>query len=185
MRIISGILKNRRFKMPKNIRPTQDKVRKALFDILRGNIEGSIFLDLFAGSGSVGLEAFSRGAKEVILVENGQSGINAIRENLESLSPEERVSKISLLAADAFRAIDSLVKQGKRFDIIFADPPYYKELANKTLKKLTSYDILSANGFLIMQHHKKDLLPKEAGFLRLLRQEKYGDTILTFYQKTF
>lgn len=183
MKIIAGSFKNRYFKMPKGIRPTQDKVRKALFDILSPQIKESIFLDLFSGSGSVGLEALSRGAEEVTLVENNRDCLNLLKENLNRLKPQEWEDKILTLAMDSFAAIDFLFKHSRKFNIVFLDPPYYKDAANKILKKLISCDILSANGIAVVQHHKKDLLPKKAGFLRLLRQESYGDNLLSFYEK--
>jgi len=183
MRIISGRFKGRLIKMPKGIRPTQNKVRKALFDILSPRITESVFLDLFAGSASVGLEALSYAAKEVVLVEDNSASLKALRENIRSLNLAE--GEVSLLVIDAFRALDLLFKKGKSFDIVFLDPPYYRGLANKILKKLRLCDILLSNGLVVIQHHKKDLLPKEAGFLKLSRQERYGDTILSFYQKIF
>lgn len=184
MRIISGKLKSRLIKMPKGIRPTQDKVRKALFDILSALIKDSLFLDLFAGSGSVGFEAISRGAKQVFLVESQRNCLKFIKESLSKLTQDEEPNKIQLLPMDALTAIDYLHRQKRIFQIIFLDPPYYRTLPNKTLKKLIAYDILSPNGIVVVQHHKKDLLPQEAGFLRLMRQCRYGDTILTFYIKS-
>ncbi len=186
--------------MPKGIRPTQDKVRKALFDMLSPVIRGSVFLDLFAGSASVGLEALSRGADEVILVESHPASQKIIRENLKNLTAEEERERISLLPMDSQEAVAFWFKKGKRFDIIFLDPPYYAglaprlrsglatinnqgSLAKKALLTLAGCDILSSNGLIVVQHHKKDLLPQEAGFLRLMRQKRYSDTILSFYAK--
>jgi 16S rRNA (guanine966-N2)-methyltransferase len=217
MRIISGKYKGRTIKMPKGIRPTQDKVRKALFDIL-GDIEGLSFLELFAGSGAVGFEAFSWGAKEVVFVENNRRCTEKIKENLSALglvelpacpaSPAGGRQAGRVIELDVFKALKQLNNQGEKFDIIFLDPPYYRRkfprhhvsrsslgdsglaetgevssLAKKTLQTLEAYDILAPNGFIVVQHFKKDNLPAELGDLVLFKQARYGDAVLSFYKR--
>ena len=202
MRIISGKYKGRTIKMPEGIRPTQNKVRKALFDIL-GDIEGLSFLELFAGSGAVGFEALSQGAKKVVFVEKDRKCIEKIEENLSVLV----FSHSRVLALDALVAIKQLGKAGEKLDIIFLDPPYYKRkvprhyvsrsslgdsgskvavmgesLSKKTLQTLGAYDILAPNGFIVVQHFKKDKLPGESGQLVLVKEARYGDTVLSFYK---
>jgi len=178
MRIISGKYKGRIIKMPKGIRPTQDKVRKALFDIL-GSMEGLAFLELFAGSGAVGLEALSQGASEAVFVEKDRRCIEEIKQNLSVLA----FWRSRVLALDVLVAIERLNKASEKFDIIFLDPPYYQDLVKKTLQTLSGYDILAPNGFVIVQHFKKDNLPEALGDLRLFKQARYGDTLLSFYRK--
>ncbi len=178
MRIIGGIYKGRVIAMPKSIRPTQDKVRKALFDIL-GDMEGLSFLELFAGSAAVGLEAVSRGASELALVEQDRNCLAVIRKNIESLKPPN----CSLYPKDSQDMIKLLAKGGRRFDIVFLDPPYYEDLAKKTLQILGAYDIVAPNGFVIIQHFKKDTLLPQAGDLARFKQASYGDTVLSFYRK--
>jgi len=178
MRIISGTHKGRILKAPKGIRPTQDNAKKALFDIL-GGMNEIRFLELFAGSGSIGLEALSLGAREVVFVEKEQKCFDVIRDNLELC----KFSNSSITRGDAELALKRFRDQKKVFDIIFFDPPYYRELAKKTLQLLGAYDILAPNGFVIAQHFKKDLLPEIAGVLKLFRQERYGDTVLSFYKR--
>ncbi|MCX5703656.1 MAG: 16S rRNA (guanine(966)-N(2))-methyltransferase RsmD [Candidatus Omnitrophica bacterium] len=178
MRIITGKYKGRVIKMPKGIRPTQDKARKALFDIL-GDIEGLSFLELFAGSGAVGIEALSQGAKEVIFVEKDRGCIEAIQANLEVLE----ASAAQVIGLDTLEAIRRFSQKQEKFEVIFSDPPYYLDLAKKTLQILGAYDILAPNGFIVMQHFKKDELPIEQGQLRLLKEARYGDTLLSFYEK--
>jgi 16S rRNA (guanine(966)-N(2))-methyltransferase RsmD len=178
MRITSGKYRGRIIDGPKHIRPTQDKVRKAVFDIL-GDIEGLSFLELFAGSGAVGLEAVSRGVTELALVEYNRDCQLAIKKNIESL----KAKSCSLYPLEAERAIEALHKEGKTFDIIFLDPPYYKEMSKKTLQTLDACDILAPNGFIVVQHFKKDTLPEDIGNLTLLKEVKYGDTSLSFYRK--
>ena len=164
--------------MPKGIRPTQDKVRKALFDIL-GDIQGLSFLELFSGSGAVGFEAVSRGVTDLTLVEYNPSCLMAIRKNIESLKPKA----CDLYPKEAGDAIESFRKNKKKFDIIFLDPPYHKDMSKKILQMLGAYDILAPNGFVVVQHFKKEQLPKESGKLTLIKEARYGDTLLSFYRK--
>jgi len=188
--------------MPAGIRPTQDKVRKALFDIL-GDIEGLSFLELFAGSGAVGFEAASRGARDLTLVELNRACLLAIEKNIDAL----KIRDCNVCPKEADDAIKALHKNKKRFDIIFLDPPYYQDLSHsrtalktagyppsmageesgslskKTLQTLSAYDILTPSGLVIAQHFKKDNLPDALGDLALFRQAHYGDTVLSFYRK--
>ena len=178
MRIISGKFRGRVIKMPGGIRPTQNKVRKALFDIL-GDVEGLSFLELFAGSGGVGFEAVSKGARELTLVEYNRDCLLAIRKNIASLA----LKSCNLYPLETEKAIRTLNKDKHEFDIIFLDPPYYQGLAKKTLQILGAYDILAPCGFVVIQHFKKDELPEESGKLKLVKETRYGDTVLSFYQK--
>lgn len=192
MRIMTGKYKGRELKMPKGIRPTQDKVRKAIFDILM-DVEGLTFLELFAGSGAVGLEALSRGAIGLVLVESDRNCQLAIKENMEHL----KIDNAIVYPQEVFRAIEHLSKAQKKFDIIFLDPPYYKEklvgqegleeaqdsltLSKKTLQLLGCCDILAPNGFVIVEHFKRDPLPEDMAGFALIKRASYGDTFLSFY----
>lgn len=178
IRITSGQYRSRKIIMPSGIRPTQDKIRKALFDIL-GDIEGLSFLELFAGSGAVGLEAVSRGVKNLTLVESNRSCLMAIEKNIEAL----KAGACDVLPKEALDAIKILAKENRRFDLIFLDPPYYKDWPKKALQTLVAYDILTPGGLVIAQHFKKDNLPDTLGDLALFRQYSYGDTVLSFYRK--
>ena len=197
MRIISGRFKGRVIRLPKGIRPTQDKVREALFDIL-GDIQGLSFLELYAGSGAVGLEALSQGAGKVVFVERDRVCIAGIKQNLaafgfspnppqaEKAKTGERVSELAhchLIEMDVDRALEQLNQNAEKFDIIFFDPPYYQDLVKKTLKTLGHYDIVAPNGLIICQHFKKDSLLEVIDNLSLIKQKKYGDTRLSFYKK--
>jgi 16S rRNA (guanine(966)-N(2))-methyltransferase RsmD len=194
MRIITGKYKGRVIKIPKDIRPTQNKVRKAVFDIL-GDLEGLSFLELYAGSGAIGLEALSQGAREAVFVEKNIRCCEVIKGNLKSAG----LVDVRVFRMDALEAVEKLSREGKRFDIIFFDPPYYSGTASpvrgrssrclisdgakKTLQTLSQYDILSPNGFIIAQHLNKDNLPAELGVLHLFRQAQYGDTVLSLYKR--
>lgn len=178
MKIITGRYKGKAIVSPKGIRPTQDKVRKALFDIL-GDMEGVSFLELFAGSGAVGFEAVSRGAKDLVLIEYNPECLLAIKKNIESL----KIKQCVFYAKEASEAIKAFYNAKKEFDIIFLDPPYYEDLSKKILQMLGAYDILARNGFVVVQHFKKENLPKESGDLALIKESRYGDTMLSFFKK--
>lgn len=195
MRITTGKFKNRRLFMPKGIRPTQNKVRKAVFDIL-ASVAGLSFLELFAGSGAVGLEALSRGAAFLVLIENNPECLGVIKKNIELLGARDCI----LYPKEAEAAIKAFHAQAKRFDIIFLDPPYRAEafprpgsgstatshreppLAKKALQTLAAYDILAPDGLVIIQHFSKDDLPEASGDLVLCKRANYGDTALSFYK---
>ena len=182
MKIIGGEFRGRRLKTLKSVkmRSTPMRVKEALFNILGNRVAGSSFLDLYAGSGQIGIEALSRGAKEVIFVDNHPSAISLIRTNLGFL-PDEKSPKIP--RNNVLRAIGNLSRKKKIFDIIFLDPPYKSRLVRNTLQPLAKSDILKTTSLVIAEHHKTLALDKEIGFLNQVRQERYGDTVLTFYQK--
>jgi 16S rRNA (guanine966-N2)-methyltransferase len=177
MKILGGKFRGRPLGMPRHIRPTQNKVRKAIFDIM-GDIEGLSFLELFAGSGAVGFEAASRGVGELTMVESDDRCLSVLKRNLAAFGVN-----CGVYLKDAEGAIRYFHSAKKTFDIVFLDPPYYQELAKKALQTIGAYDILAPNGFVIVQHFKRDILPETAGNLRLLRQRSYGDTLLSIYQK--
>lgn len=185
MQIISGSLKGRRILFPKNIRPTQNKVRKAIFDCLGDFVKGSIFLELFAGSGAVGIEAFSYGAKEVSFVEQDSLCLRLIESNLKLLGLES----YRLYRKDSMDSFDFLSKKRLRFDIIFLDPPYLKDLAKNSLLSLSACDIVAAQGVVVLEHHKREELPREAvgngrdRSLLLFKQKRYGDKVLSFFRR--
>jgi len=194
MRITTGIYRNRKLHMPKGIRPTQDKVRKAVFDIL-GDISGLTFLELFAGSGAVGFEALSRGVVALTLVECNANSVLAIKRNIALLN----ATACKLYYLEAEKAVKLLGLDKKLFDIIFIDPPYYKvaasrhsagqegnlvePLAKKILQTLEAYDILAPNGLIVVQHSKLELLPADSLKFTLIKEAKYGDTWLSIFRK--
>ena len=183
MRIIGGEYRGRSLKMPKGvrIRPTQDRVREAVFNIIRTAVPEARILDLYAGSGAFGIEALSRGAYSAIFVDNNINCIRVIKFNLLVLGDSARLSQ--LVKLDAVRAISRFKKEGKTFDIIFLDPPYHKDLARNCLIKIDACDILSQRGFVICEHHLKDVMPEETASFACFKQRKYGDTMLSFYRR--
>jgi 16S rRNA (guanine(966)-N(2))-methyltransferase RsmD len=184
MKIISGIFRGRNFYMPADIRPTQNLVRGALFDMIGESIQGASFADFFSGSGAVGLEALSRGAARVVCVEREAKNAALIRENMGLLKEGVlgATGILEVVARDAFSAIKLFAAQKQQFDFVFVDPPYGRELAKKALKTLGGYDILHTNSTLIIQHDAKEILPETAGRINCFRQRKYGATFLSFYK---
>lgn len=170
------------------LRPTQNKVKQAIFNIFQSEIAGAEFLDLFAGKGTVGLEAFYRGARHVILVDK-QPAVGAVRPPAgRAGEPPLQEQKFEIIKQDVFSAIQKFYKNGKQFDFIFADPPYHENLYQKLLTGLVKYDILKKTGFLILEHYWKEVLPENVGAgskpdLKLWKKKKYGDTVLSIYIK--
>lgn len=178
MRIISGEKKGTRlFSLKKRkIRPTSDKVKGAIFNVLV-SVEDKKILDLFAGSGALGIEALSRGAKEAVFVDSSFTSLDLIRKNLEKLGFKD---KSRLIKKNVLRFLKGET-EGK-FDLILADPPYGKGLCQKVLEILSEKEILNPDGVLVIEHHKKEKIEKLENFI-LLQERKYGDTLVSFFRK--
>lgn len=194
MRVIAGKYRSRRLKTLRGIalRPSSDRLRETLFNILGAAIEGAIFLDLFAGSGAVGIEALSRGARGAIFVENHPAGAALISQNLASLGIPEAAQVASrttfagtaeILRMDAMRALERLGEGGVRVDLVFADPPYSDMRAYRDiLAFLGDSELLVHSGRVIAEHRRKTNLPSIAGRLERSRVVEQGDTALSFYK---
>jgi 16S rRNA (guanine966-N2)-methyltransferase len=179
MRIIAGQFRSRRLKgtPPPGIRPTSDKLRETLFNILGPSVQGATFLDGCAGMGAIGIEAISRGAAEVYFVDQSRKATRIIRENLEALEIKDG---FKLLEMDLSKALDTLSKQ---FDIAFIDPPYEREdLYMAALERLGTRDLLSPEGVLIIEHSKRGTLPESVGRIHQVRSLVQGDAALAFYR---
>ena len=186
MRVISGSMKGRLLSFPKDIRPTQNKIRKAVFDIVGQDMSGIDFLELFAGSGAVSLEALSRNAARVSMVERDSASIETIESNLNTLNIDgygESGAQVRIFPTDVFISIKKFSEKQEKFDVIFADPPYEVGLGKKTLKTIVAYDILQPNTVVIIQHHKNEILPEDEGRIRLIRRRQYGSSVLSIYQQ--
>jgi 16S rRNA (guanine(966)-N(2))-methyltransferase RsmD len=182
MRIVGGSFRSRLIAMPKgiDIRPTPDKVREAIFNIL-GDVSGKNVLELFAGSGAFGIEAVSRGARHVTFVDNNFRCIETIRANLESLAVEP--SRYDIIRANALSVFPRLEKAEEKFDIVFLDPPYHKGMARKSLINVDNYDILAPAGLTVIEHFKKDDLVLDLGSLVFDKERRYGDTLISIYRR--
>ena len=171
--------------MPKDMRPSQNILRKAIFDILGQDMEGLEFLELYAGSGAVGFEALSCGAKKVTFVEKEERCARVIEGNQKLLiikAAGKPLGQCEILNTDTFWAIKQLAQNKRKFDIVFIDPPYGHELAKKTLKTLMAYDILHPNCFIIVEYHKHETLPELEGRFSLIRERKYGASYLAIFE---
>jgi 16S rRNA (guanine(966)-N(2))-methyltransferase RsmD len=179
MRIVGGEARNRQIYLPKKcrIRPTSDKIKETLFNILR-DVEGKSFLDLFAGSGNVGIEALSRGAARVVFIERNVVLTNAIEKNVESLGLRLRCQ---MLKMEVGRGIRELGERGEKFDTLFADPPYETGLIKKTLKNLEDGRLFTGSSTIVVQHSKREALPESMSDHYVLQDQRiYGDTALSF-----
>lgn len=177
MRVIAGYARGTRLKAPKGtlVRPTADKVKEALFSILGSRVIGSVFLDLYAGSGAVGVEALSRGADQAVFVDNRRENIALIKENLNKTKLEERATVIN---SDVTKAISSPPLESIRADLVFLDPPYnLKDLGN-VVNRLLESRLLNAKALIVVEHAYKNRLWSNA--FEIIRQKKYGDTCLSF-----
>lgn len=182
MRIIGGMTRGHPLKIAKgrHIRPTSAYLREVLFDVLQSRVGAATFLDLFAGSGAVGMEALSRGARGVTFVDQSAVSIASIADNLARMDVAERAV---LIKADAMAAIRRLSSRGQRFSVIFVDPPYQGELLEKTLSTLSRYDLLEDEGVLIAEHFHKREMPLQLSGLTKTREIRHGETKLSFYGK--
>ncbi|HEY2987216.1 MAG TPA: 16S rRNA (guanine(966)-N(2))-methyltransferase RsmD [Candidatus Binatia bacterium] len=180
MRVISGQAKGRRLKTPKGreLRPTADRVKEALFNILPHDLSGRRVLDLYAGTGSLSLEALSRGAEAAVLVEISRDATQAIEENLRAL---EFTARSRVVAGPVFRSIRTLGRAGERFDLILLDPPYDKELVGETLKAIAAEGLLAESGVVVAEHSVREKVAERYGALVLTDQRRYGDTQLSFF----
>lgn len=160
-------------------RPTSDRVKEALFNIISVRIPGARALDLFAGSGGLGIEALSRGAETVVFVEKNPAAVAVIKENLQRTNLWDRSEVIN---ADAMEALAALEKHGRKFDLIFMDPPYGKKLIDGALNKVEKSDIIGEGALIAAEHDVDDRLPESVGRLKAVRQARYGDTVLSFFK---
>jgi 16S rRNA (guanine966-N2)-methyltransferase len=186
MRVIAGTYRSRQLKSlntPK-LRPTSDRLRETLFNILSPRISGAYFLDLFAGTGAIGIEALSRGAEEAVFVENHPPAAKLIRENLTSLGIK---SGATVLQLDALAALEKIQQRQKdpafAYDFIFLDPPYAAaEQYLKVMDFLAAAPFVSPDTIVIAEHTRKFELPEEFAALERVRVLRQGDAVLSFYR---
>jgi 16S rRNA (guanine966-N2)-methyltransferase len=182
-RIIGGEGKGRRLKAPRGLdtRPTAARVRQTLFDILAARLPGCRFLDAFAGSGAVGLEALSRGAALVVFVESAAGAVAALRANADALA--RAGGNVRVLRQDARAALAALADAGESFDVIYVDPPYASDLYEKALEQAGRKGLLGEDGVVVAEHFHKRALPERIGALARTREVRVGDHRLSFYRR--
>lgn len=181
MRVISGKVRGLKLNTPKNedVRPTTDRVKESLFNMINPYIMESNVLDLFAGTGSLGIECLSRGANKCVFVDISKESISIIKSNIK----KARVENESIVLNSDFKdAISKLKIQGNKFDVIFMDPPYYKNMFIDALQKIDNASLLNEDGIIIIEHDSKDAFPENIGRLEKTRDKKYGNTTITFYK---
>jgi 16S rRNA (guanine966-N2)-methyltransferase len=180
MRVIAGIYKGRRLKTLEglSVRPTSDRLRETLFNILTPRIEGASFADICAGSGAIGIEALSRGARHVTFIESSLKAARIISENLRNCGISEDYRVIN---RDALRALKNLASEDARFDIIYFDPPYNSEIYTPVMWLIAKRDLLAEDGVLIVEHRRQTPLLPNYDRLRPYRQVTQGESILTFF----
>jgi 16S rRNA (guanine966-N2)-methyltransferase len=162
------------------LRPTTDQLRETLFDVLGPSIVGSTFLDAYAGTGAVGIEAISRGAKDVVFIEHHRAASQLIRENLKSLEIE---SGYAVMASDVGKGLERLERESEHFDIVFLDPPY-EEIReyHHTLRQLARGSLLGPDSLVIAEHSKHIALEQKYLTLQQTRLLRHGDAQLAFYR---
>jgi len=191
MRVIAGTYRSRKLRTLRGLalRPSSDRLRETLYNILGSDFRGAVFVDLFAGSGAVGIEALSRGARRAIFVEHHPAAVKILRANLDALGvavvgPRAKTfsGSAEILAMDAVAGLEVLSARALKADIIFADPPYADAAAYAAvLDWLGDCDLLAAGGCVIFEHSRRQALPAVAGQLQRTRLVEQGDAALSFY----
>jgi 16S rRNA (guanine966-N2)-methyltransferase len=177
MRVTGGIGRGQRLKVPagSGVRPTSDKVKQALFNILGDRVIDASFLDLYAGAGGIGIEALSREAGSVVFVDSSRESLSVIKKNIEQTGFGERAQVVPA------KAESYLKKQSGPYDIVFLDPPYAEDM-QPILDLIAGSGIVKTGGIVVAEHFKKQPSPEKVGDLVLYREARYGDTVLAFYK---
>lgn len=181
MKVISGILKGRNID-GYNIdgtRPTMDRVKESLFGMIQNNIKDSIVLDLFAGSGQLGIEAISNGSKKCYFIDNNIEVIKVLRNNINNLNIKD---KSIILLSDWKKSLNEFNNKNIKFDIIFVDPPYNYDVYEKILDKVSNLDLLNNNGIIVLEHSNIKLKDKYNNLI-LYKEKKYGSKSVNIYKK--
>ena len=173
MRIITGTAKGCNLKTPKGLstRPTSDRVKESLFSILGGEVDGTRVLDIFAGTGALGLEALSRGAREAVFIDKATDKL--IRENSQHCRLSDRAE---ILKGDVFAQLNRLSVQGRRFDLVFCDPPYHEGLWQKAISWLDDNELLAPRALVVLERGGENEPLPELKRLKLLKNQRYGNT---------
>lgn len=181
MRIISGEAKGRKLLSPEgmNTRPTLDRIKESIFNIIQNKVYGSVVIDVFAGTGSLGLEAVSRGAKECYLIDKGQSTFKFLEQNVINFNFSDRCKCLNM---DSYSALESLCNKNVSFDLIFIDPPYLKEMIPPAIDIITKGNLLKKDGLIVCKIDTKENLYEGNLKIKLTDHRKYGNTTVCFYK---
>ena len=177
MRIISGDLKGRRLNTPRDnsIRPTTDKVKEAIFNMVMPHIEDAMVIDLFSGTGNLGLEAISRGAKHCTFGDKARESLQLTKENIKYCQVEDQTT---LISGDFERILERI---SEKADIIFLDPPYKEGLVESCLEKISELDLLSEEGVLVIEHGKREILADSIGLFVKIKEKRYGTILVSLF----
>lgn len=180
MRIIGGIHRGRTLRTTGGlgVRPTSDRLRETLFNILAPHVRGSRFLDICAGSGAVGIEALSRGASEATFIESSRHACDVIEANLASLE----ITQATIIKRDVAASLKQLDRESAQFDLVFFDPPYASEIYAQVMNQLGSSNLVAPGALVIVEHRAKSPPAPVAGKLRIFREVKQGESALAFYE---
>jgi 16S rRNA (guanine966-N2)-methyltransferase len=186
LRVIAGIAKGRRLHSPhgSRIRPTSDRVKEAVFSIISafsGTFPAFAVLDIFAGTGNLGIEALSRGAESAVFVDNHRDSVALIKKNLQLTGFMDRST---VIFRDAVAALKTMEDAGNSFGLVFIDPPYYKDLQQKVLEFLSTSKLLVDDSIVVVEHSSKETIGKIFGSLQEFDERAYGDTAVAFYTLT-
>ena len=181
MRIIAGKAKGQKLIPPATMetRPTLDRVKEAMFSIIQGYIPNAKVVDVFAGTGSLGLEAASRGAKEVYLIDKSPVTYPLLKENVEKLKFQEFAHPLNM---DSYEALKLLANKWKVFDLIFIDPPYCKEMIPEAIKIIKENNMMDKEGIIVTQIDSIEEIYEGYKDIKLIRSKKYGNTTVCFYK---
>ena len=181
MRIIAGKARGHKLIPPATMetRPTLDRVKEAMFSMIQGYIRDAVVVDVFAGTGSLGLESASRGAKEVYLVDKSPVTFPLLKENVNNLKFQDFCFPLNM---DSYDALRKLTKMEKKFDIIFIDPPYCKEMIPEAMKIVKENDMLLKSGIIVTKIDTVEEIYQGFEDIKLTRSKKYGNTTVCFYQ---
>ena len=174
-------MKRNKPKIQKTLRPTTSKAREALFDILRGKIKDVRFLDLYAGTGAIGIDALKEGASEVVFVEGSRGNVERINELIGKYCFEE---KSMVITRKVLSFIEAAELENQKFDIIFLDPPYHTDEIVHAMSAISNAPILDKEGTVIAEHFKKKQLPESFNKLKKIKEYNYGDTVFTFFKQS-
>ena len=179
MRIISGSLRGKKLHAfhGKDIRPTSDRTREAIFNILFDRIRGAVVLDLFAGSGALGIEALSRGADMATFIDNTAAAVSLLEKNVHACRLEKRTR---IIVWDIERNLNCLQSHGPRYNLIFLDPPYHKDMTLPALSHLKESRVMAPGARLVIEHGSTDEIPDPLADFELLNQKRYGKTLVSF-----
>ncbi len=182
MRIVGGTARGRPLATPRAadvIRPTADRVRETLFNVLGQRCDGLSVLDLYAGTGALGLEAVSRGASAAVLVDRGREALTLCRDNARALG---FAGQVEILASDALAAIAQLGRSGRSFELVFADPPYRLQVGEAVLTALTDAKLVPEGGVVVLEVGEDEVLPERSADFTRIDQRRFGATTVCLYR---